>query len=931
MKRKFERVTSALLAAIMIGSVSAIPMTANAAVIEPRISSARDILEVPDATKPVSENILYFENKDNWANVYAYYWDTSDQSMTQWPGTQMTKVNGNIYSVSVSEKATMIIFNNGSGSQTKDIKIDGYNKVFSGDAWKNYEAPTEPTTAEPTTEVPTTVVPTVETTVAPTTEPVSVNYIYYKNTSNWSDIYAYYWNEKDTTLTKWPGDKMTAVENNIYSIEVPASAENVIFNNGNGAQTKDVKITSFNMLYDGSNWVEYTKPTEPTTAEPTTVEPTTVEPTTEPVTVAPTTAFTGKVLIGDATLNEKINVGDVTAIQSYIAELSEFSAAQMVAADTDEDNYVNVKDATNVQKYLLDLPNSGLVGKYKEEVPTTVEPTTEPETIVAPTTAEATTVAPTTEPVTVNYVYYKNTANWSKVYAYYWNDKDATLAVWPGVEMTLVNGDVYSVEVPEKAEKIIFNNGDKAQTADITISAFNKLYDGKSWVDYEVPTEPTTVEPTEAPTTEPAAENYVYYKNTANWSKVYAYYWNDKKATLTVWPGVEMTLVNGDIYSVKVPSEAEKIIFNNGDKSQTADLTIPAFGKLYDGKSWVDYEVPTEPTTVAPTTVEPTEAPTTEPTTEPVKDTTVYYYQNANNWSEIYAYFWNENDTTLTQWPGVKMTAVENNIFSVEVPKTADTIIFNDGKTNKTSDISLPKESKLYSGEQWVDYTTGKVVTGECGDKAVWSLNLETGVMTISGTGITYGYGKVWGQPWRYYANDIKKVVFEEGITNIGRLAFASTSVAEVVISSTVTEIDTYAFSDCENLKEITIPATVTSMGTDVFGDIRTKKIVINCKAGSTAHQYAINSKFDYKLMNNTVKFVNTQNWEKVYAYYWSKLDEKMVEWPGVEMKNTEDNVYELEIPGEAELIIFTNGTYQTQDLTIPVGGGVFDGSNWVA
>ncbi|MBQ4270015.1 MAG: leucine-rich repeat domain-containing protein, partial [Clostridia bacterium] len=57
------------------------------------------------------------------------------------------------------------------------------------------------------------------------------------------------------------------------------------------------------------------------------------------------------------------------------------------------------------------------------------------------------------------------------------------------------------------------------------------------------------------------------------------------------------------------------------------------------------------------------------------------------------------------------------------------------------------------------------------------------------------------------YANNIsltgKEVVIPEGVTKIGKAAFRDTSITKVVIPSTVTEIEEYAFANCEKLQTV--------------------------------------------------------------------------------------------------------------------------------
>ncbi|MBR2320325.1 MAG: starch-binding protein [Clostridia bacterium] len=78
--------------------------------------------------------------------------------------------------------------------------------------------------------------------------------IYFENTNNWSTVNAYAWDaESIALLGTWPGTAMTKVEGeeNIYSIEVPTDAVNMIFNNGS-EQTADLTIPT-----DGKNLYTY--------------------------------------------------------------------------------------------------------------------------------------------------------------------------------------------------------------------------------------------------------------------------------------------------------------------------------------------------------------------------------------------------------------------------------------------------------------------------------------------------------------------------------------------------------------------------------------------------------------------------------------------------------------------------------------------------
>ncbi len=75
------------------------------------------------------------------------------------------------------------------------------------------------------------------------------------------------------------------------------------------------------------------------------------------------------------------------------------------------------------------------------------------------------------------------------------------------------------------------------------------------------------------------------------------------------------------------------------------------------------------------------------------------------------------------------------------------------------------------------------------------------------------------------------------------------------------------------------------------------------------------------------VTFTNSFKWSgTIYCYYWSDSDITMTAWPGAPMQSIGlndfgESLYNLQIPQNAQYIIFTNGTNQTVD--IQYSGGV--------
>ena len=68
-------------------------------------------------------------------------------------------------------------------------------------------------------------------------------------------------------------------------------------------------------------------------------------------------------LLGDATEDGIINIMDATAVQKYLANLSELSETGLKLADVDGNGIVNIIDATAIQKYLAGLETGYAIGE----------------------------------------------------------------------------------------------------------------------------------------------------------------------------------------------------------------------------------------------------------------------------------------------------------------------------------------------------------------------------------------------------------------------------------------------------------------------------------------------------------------------------------------------------------------------------------------
>ncbi|MGN0476737.1 MAG: leucine-rich repeat domain-containing protein, partial [Ruminococcus sp.] len=103
--------------------------------------------------------------------------------------------------------------------------------------------------------------------------------------------------------------------------------------------------------------------------------------------------------------------------------------------------------------------------------------------------------------------------------------------------------------------------------------------------------------------------------------------------------------------------------------------------------------------------------------------------------------------------------------------------------------------------------------TGDC----TWTYEASTQTLTISGDGEMGDYD--WNKcPWYNFIDDIKNIVIENGVTNIGEYAFKDCiSLISVTIPNSVTSIGSGVFENCTSLTGITISNSVTEIGRWTF------------------------------------------------------------------------------------------------------------------
>lgn len=183
-------------------------------------------------------------------------------------------------------------------------------------------------------------------------------------------------------------------------------------------------------------------------------------------------------------------------------------------------------------------------------------------------------------------IYFRNTGNWEKPTAYYWEDQGAEPLEWPGNQMVHVSGNVWKIEVLSNYNRIIFNNGkdddNKVQTASLAVEGNNYIYDfsNNTWTKY---TKTITV----------GVISYVYNETSSNLNSYLVYYWGgsttgdasctnlgtQKSKNVGYWSTAQTFYM----FTAEIPADSTGFKFRIGDRwfgedgNATSQDTVYAF------------------------------------------------------------------------------------------------------------------------------------------------------------------------------------------------------------------------------------------------------------------------------------------------------------------------------------------------------------------
>ncbi len=388
---------------------------------------------------------------------------------------------------------------------------------------------------------------------------------------------------------------------------------------------------------------------------------------------------------------------------------------------------------------------------------------------------------------------------------------------------------------------------------------------------------------------DPNAVIRVYFDNSKyKWPTVNVYVYDDNNGDVIKnadWPGEKMTYDSATgLYVYDVPDELTmgKAMFNAGDGSPyrypgdgAAGLDINETNMLFrSGNTWEPY---------TGQVAEPTEP------VDPSQTVTIYLDNSTTNYETPYCYYWRSttssgNDT----WPGEPMTLYKDNVYKITIPKDHDMCIFSNNGGGKTGDLTIPGTNYIYKTSGWQKYSEAvddpTNPTNPVGTKLlIGDLNLD-GIVSVGDATI------------------VQKAAAEMIDLDDDQKIAADCNGDKIVSVADATLIQKYAAEFDEDLK---LTGTYTDGGSQPSTQPTTEpeeKHYIYCKS----------------------------DWSSVSAYYWSDANEHMLGWPGTNMTSLGNNVFRIEVPSDAQYIIFSqNGNNQTGNIRLEGFNKIYENNGW--
>lgn len=146
-------------------------------------------------------------------------------------------------------------------------------------------------------------------------------------------------------------------------------------------------------------------------------------------------------------------------------------------------------------------------------------------------------------------------------------------------------------------------------------------------------------------------------------------------------------------------------------------------------------------------------------------------------------------------------TSLTSVSFDGDAPTATENVFYG------CSDITVSvSESSIGFGEEyWLGYPVVRrgIYGGTLGD-IEWSLDCNTGVMSLSGSGNMPSFDSPADAPWYKYRKLIKELRIS-GISSIGANSFRYSALRSVELPECVTEIGAWSFSGCVDMESVSV------------------------------------------------------------------------------------------------------------------------------
>ncbi|MCD8025915.1 MAG: starch-binding protein, partial [Clostridiales bacterium] len=312
---------------------------------------------------------------------------------------------------------------------------------------------------------------------------------------------------------------------------------------------------------------------------------------------------------------------------------------------------------------------------------------------------------------------------------------------------------------------------------------------------------------------------------------------------------------------------------------------------------------------------------------------TIYFDNSSYGWSGVYAYIYLNGQ--YAPWPGTKMSLVSGSstLYHFEVPEGYENalVIFTESST--ATDNRYPADQEpgvplngcsmiMKADYEWVEYTGSESTTTATQATTASTAATEATQATTASTAATEA--TLPTASGRVLIGDANG----DGVITISDATEIQKHVAGITYLSgnnaVAGDVDQSGYID---VKDATF---VQKYLVDLFGDAAYCGQYIGEEEASAASATSVQTETQAD-SGNYIYFKKSDDWSQPYAYYWSGDNTYMTSWPGEAMTEVSDGIYRIEIPSDAEYIIFNPGSDngKTEDLTIPGMNYIYENGSW--